>query len=72
MSRVTSNPCEQANSGLLTIRECAPFRLLVELWYFCQSKFFERKIQANRRTSPITQVAEIRHKENLGNFEQLM
>jgi hypothetical protein len=70
MSRVTSNPCEQANSGLLAIRDFAPFKLLVELWYYCQEKFFERKNHANRRNAPITEVADRRHKENLNTFGQ--
>jgi hypothetical protein len=70
MSRVTSNPCEQANSGLLRVREFAPFKLLVELWYYCQDKFFQRKIQANRGNSPFTEVALRRHEENLASFGQ--
>jgi hypothetical protein len=32
LGKVTSNPAEQTNSGLLEIREYAPFKLLVNLW----------------------------------------
>lgn len=34
MGKVTSNPCEQANSGLLQFRMLAPFKLLVALWVY--------------------------------------
>lgn len=34
LGKVTNNPVEQANSGLLGIREYAPMKLLVDLWFY--------------------------------------
>lgn len=49
LGKVTSNPshnpCEQANSGLLAIREFSPLKLLVELWYYLQAKFAQWRAQ---------------------------
>lgn len=32
--KVASNPTEQANFGLLGIHHFAPFKILVEIWYY--------------------------------------
>lgn len=43
MAKVTSNPAEQANSGILHLHEFSPFKLLEQLWVYIQQKFKERK-----------------------------
>lgn len=54
MSKVCSNPVEQANSGLLAIREFASLKLLVELWYYIQGKYNERRVEAQAREELLT------------------
>lgn len=38
MSKVTSNPAEQANSGLLSLRHFAPLKLMEQLWVYVQQR----------------------------------
>lgn len=70
MGKVTSNPCEQANSGLLPFREFAPFKLLERLWIYMQQKFKERRTAARARLDPLTIPALIRYNMNLKSFGQ--
>ncbi|CAM6105441.1 unnamed protein product [Calypogeia fissa] len=68
--QVTSNPCEQANSGLLPIREYAPFKLLVELWFYMQTKIVNRQRKAIQCTDTYSTPALRRHDQNLRTFGQ--
>lgn len=66
--RVTSNPAEQSNSGLLPIRFYAPFKLLVEIWYYCRQRFRDRQREANLITEPYTADALRKYNEHMENF----
>lgn len=68
--KVASNPVEQANFGLLGIWHVAPFKILVEIWYYIQQIFNDRRDKANARKESLTQHAEERHDENLRTFGQ--
>lgn len=61
---------EQANSGLLHIREFAPFKLLVELWYYMQGKGNERREEALLQQEILTDPAHHAHEANLRTFGQ--
>lgn len=41
-----SNPVEQANLGLLSIWEFAPLKCLIEIWYYEQQFFNDRRTEA--------------------------
>lgn len=43
MGKVTSNPMEQANSGLLPIQEYALLKLCLKMWYYIQAKFNDKR-----------------------------
>lgn len=47
--KICSKPAEQANSSLLAIREFAPLKLLIEIWYYEQQYFNERRAEAMAR-----------------------
>lgn len=68
--QITSNPCEQANSGLLSIRMYAPFKILVEIWLYLQARFVERRRKALATNSIYTGMAFRRHEQNLRSFGQ--
>lgn len=54
MEKVCNNPMEQANYGLLSICEFAPFKLLLELWYYLQGNFNLRRIEVAQATNTWT------------------
>lgn len=64
LGKTASNPAEQANSGLLNIREYAPYKLLVEMWIYMQTKFNERRIEAGKDKEVFTVDARERLAEN--------
>lgn len=70
LGKISSNPAEQANSGLLSIREFALFKLLVELWYYLQQKFNLRRATALGTQDVFTEPALVRHEANLRTFGQ--
>jgi hypothetical protein len=71
LGKVTSNPAEQTNSGLLQIQEFAPFKLLVSWWDYIQQKFNVRcKNAVARNQYFLFGPAEERHNVNLQTFEQ--
>ncbi|CAM6101010.1 unnamed protein product [Calypogeia fissa] len=67
---VTSNPCEATNSGLLNIREFAPFKLLVEMWFYIQNHFNSSRKKAVDCQDTLTPPALFRHNENLATYCQ--
>lgn len=47
MGKISSNSVEQSSSGLLPIREFAPYEILLEGYYYLQKKFNDRRQKAN-------------------------
>lgn len=70
LGKISSNPAEQANSGLLPIREYAPLKLLVELWAYIQKTFNDRQRKAEECSEVYSQPALRRHRVNLRTFGQ--
>lgn len=68
LSKVTSNPVEQANSGLLPIHDFAPLKLLIELWYYLLAKCNERRDEASIKEEILTDPAHRTHMANLCTF----
>lgn len=68
LGKICSNPVEQANSGLLPIRFFAPFKLLIELWYYIEVKFNERRAKALQANNVYTEPAQFWHEQNLRSF----
>ncbi|CAM6081569.1 unnamed protein product [Calypogeia fissa] len=68
--KVSSNPVEQANSGLLSIRDFDPFKLLMELWYYIQQQHNDRRSAAMARHEMYCHQASRRHSSNLQSFGQ--
>lgn len=70
LGKVTSNIVEQANPGFLAIHEFASFKLLVEMWYYLQAKFNNRREEAKAREEVLTLPAYQSHMANLYEFGQ--
>lgn len=51
MGKISSNPAEQTNLGLLPIREFAPYKILLEGYYYIQKKFTDREEKQWRATT---------------------
>ncbi|CAM6111136.1 unnamed protein product [Calypogeia fissa] len=70
LGKVSSNPCEQANSGLLPIRQYALFKLLVQMWFYIQGKHRDRKIAYMQSDEQFSDVARRRLEKNRSTYGQ--
>jgi hypothetical protein len=72
LGKMTTNPAEQANFGLLGIRKFAPLKLFVALWDYMQLNFNGRRLAANSRSEFLSKTADCRHILHHRSFGQLM
>lgn len=70
MGKISSNPTEQTNLGLLSIREFSPYKILLEGYYYIQHKFTDRRAKALDNIETFIDVALERHAKNVANFGQ--
>lgn len=49
IGKINRNPAKQANSGILPIREFAPYKILLEGYYYIQKKFNDRRQSIGER-----------------------
>lgn len=63
LGKISSNPIEEANLGLLNIRKFSPFKILVEMWYYLQKKFNLRWVATLRLQDILTEPTLLHHEE---------